>query len=72
MVLEAERNHTFARIFAKYAQLAGYQVTSMRFLFDGDAVYPKHTPNMLMEVQAANDTQEAMIQIDCFLENRGE
>ena len=51
------------KVFESYASRKGVQVSSLRFLLDGDKIAPEQTPKML--------ELEDQDQIDCMLEQMG-
>ena len=51
------------KVFESYASRKGVQVSSLRFLLDGDKIAPEQTPKML--------ELEDQDQIDCMLEQTG-
>ncbi len=52
-----------SKVFQTYANRKGVQLTSLRFLLDGERIEPDQTPKML-----ELDDQD---QIDCMLEQSG-
>jgi hypothetical protein len=77
-VVLADRNRKLGRLFATYARGAGYQLGSLRFIVDGNAVDHRSTPNVLIEegatllIETAEDgTQREILPIQCNLRKHG-